>query len=55
LDSRAFFTDSYWYWIGFAGLVGFVLVLNGLFGFALEFLDREYFSRHLYFKFLFWK
>ncbi|KOM44563.1 hypothetical protein LR48_Vigan05g216800 [Vigna angularis] len=39
LDSRAFFKDSYWYWLGFGALVGFVLLFNVLFGLALEYLD----------------
>ncbi|KAK7335962.1 hypothetical protein VNO80_28125 [Phaseolus coccineus] len=38
LDSRAFFTDSYWYWLGFGALIGFVLFFNVVFGFALEYL-----------------
>ncbi|KAK7325201.1 hypothetical protein VNO77_29359 [Canavalia gladiata] len=52
LDTRGFFTDSYWYWLGFGALVGFVFLFNMMFGFALEFLGREYFSHHLYFKIL---
>ncbi|RDX74835.1 Pleiotropic drug resistance protein 1 [Mucuna pruriens] len=39
LKSRSFFTEAYWYWIGFGGLVGFVFLFNMMFGFALEFLD----------------
>ncbi|KAK7261881.1 hypothetical protein RIF29_28204 [Crotalaria pallida] len=39
LESRGFFTHSYWYWIGFGALVGFMFLFNFLFGVALEFLD----------------
>ncbi|TKY48115.1 ABC transporter G family member 40 [Spatholobus suberectus] len=52
LESRGFFSDSYWYWLGFGAVAGFVFLLNMLFGFALEFLGREYFLHHLYFKIL---
>lgn len=38
LDTRGFFTDSYWYWTGFGALVGFVFLLNMLFGIALAIL-----------------
>ncbi|KAH1144939.1 hypothetical protein AAZX31_15G011700 [Glycine max] len=38
LESRAFFTDSYWYWLGLGALVGFVFLFNVMFGLALEFL-----------------
>ncbi|KAL2332417.1 hypothetical protein Fmac_019998 [Flemingia macrophylla] len=39
LETRAFFTDSYWYWIGFGALVGYMFLFNMLFGFALQSLD----------------
>ncbi|XP_027344301.1 pleiotropic drug resistance protein 1-like isoform X1 [Abrus precatorius] len=39
LETRGFFTDSYWYWLGVGALVGFVFLLNLMFGLALEFLD----------------
>ncbi|KAF1859242.1 hypothetical protein Lal_00009826 [Lupinus albus] len=42
LESRGFFTRSYWYWIGFGALVGFVFLFNMLFGVALEWLGRDY-------------
>ncbi|KAI4329293.1 hypothetical protein L6164_021576 [Bauhinia variegata] len=38
LDSRGFFTHSYWYWIGAGALVGYVLLFNMLFALALKFL-----------------
>ncbi|TKY48119.1 ABC transporter G family member 40 [Spatholobus suberectus] len=38
LESRGFFSDSYWYWLGFGAVAGFVFLFNMLFGFALEFL-----------------
>ncbi|KAK7405523.1 hypothetical protein VNO78_06905 [Psophocarpus tetragonolobus] len=38
LNSRAFFTESYWYWLGLGALVGFVFLLNAIIGLALEFL-----------------
>ena len=31
-------------------MAGFVLLFNVMFGLALEFLGREYFSNHLYLK-----
>ncbi|XP_020223726.1 pleiotropic drug resistance protein 1-like [Cajanus cajan] len=39
LESRAFFTHSYWYWLGIGALVGYTLLFNMIYGFALEFLD----------------
>ncbi|XP_020223730.1 pleiotropic drug resistance protein 1 isoform X2 [Cajanus cajan] len=39
LETRAFFTDSYWYWIGFGALVGYMFLFNMLFAFALQFLE----------------
>ncbi|KAL2332415.1 hypothetical protein Fmac_019996 [Flemingia macrophylla] len=39
LQTRSFFTESYWYWIGFGALLGFVFLLNLMFGVALQFLD----------------
>ncbi|KAJ1376806.1 P-loop containing nucleoside triphosphate hydrolase [Sesbania bispinosa] len=38
LDTRGFFTDSYWYWLGFGALVGFVFLFNMMFGVALAVL-----------------
>ncbi|KAJ1433881.1 P-loop containing nucleoside triphosphate hydrolase [Sesbania bispinosa] len=38
LDNRGFFTDSYWYWLGFGALVGFVFLFNMMFGVALAVL-----------------
>ncbi|KAL2332424.1 hypothetical protein Fmac_020005 [Flemingia macrophylla] len=39
LESRDIFTDSYWYWIGFGAMIGFMFLFNMIFGLALEFLD----------------
>ncbi|XP_021731921.1 pleiotropic drug resistance protein 1-like [Chenopodium quinoa] len=39
LTGRGFFPYAYWYWIGAAALVGFVLVFNVLTIFALTFLN----------------
>jgi hypothetical protein len=41
LESRGFFTESYWYWIGLAALVGFAVILNILFTLALHYLNRN--------------
>ncbi|TYH70699.1 hypothetical protein ES332_D05G134700v1 [Gossypium tomentosum] len=38
LNSRSFFPDSYWYWIGVGGLIGFVLLFNFVFTVALTYL-----------------
>ncbi|KAG5249761.1 pleiotropic drug resistance protein [Salix suchowensis] len=39
LKSREFFTDANWYWIGVGATVGFMLLFNICFVFALTFLD----------------
>ncbi|KAL8118570.1 pleiotropic drug resistance protein 1-like [Apium graveolens] len=39
LKSRGFFPYSYWYWIGAGALVGFILLFNLGFAFALMYLD----------------
>ncbi|KAJ0985631.1 hypothetical protein J5N97_003987 [Dioscorea zingiberensis] len=38
LKSRGMFTEAKWYWIGFAAMLGYVFVFNGLFTMALDFL-----------------
>lgn len=38
------YDDKNWYWIGIGGLLGFVVVFNGLFTLALTYLDRKFFS-----------
>nr|XP_012466211.1 unnamed protein product [Gossypium raimondii]KJB84256.1 hypothetical protein B456_N013800 [Gossypium raimondii] len=38
LNSRSFFPDSYWYWIGVGGLIGFVFLFNFVFTVALTYL-----------------
>jgi len=42
LNLRAYFPQSYWYWIGVAGLLGYIFLLNILFALALTFLNRKY-------------
>ncbi|KAL6614944.1 hypothetical protein ACP70R_037214 [Stipagrostis hirtigluma subsp. patula] len=37
--SRGFFPESYWYWIGVGALIGYIIVLNSLFVFALAYFD----------------
>nr|XP_017233841.1 PREDICTED: pleiotropic drug resistance protein 1-like isoform X2 [Daucus carota subsp. sativus] len=39
LKSRGFFPYSYWYWIGVAALVGFILIFNFWYTVALMFLN----------------
>ncbi|KAK9101862.1 hypothetical protein Sjap_019116 [Stephania japonica] len=39
LESRGFFTNSSWYWIGVGGLIGFVFLLNGFYTLLLQFLN----------------
>ena len=41
LKSRGFFPYSYWYWIGTAALVGFILIFNFGYTMALIYLNRE--------------
>ncbi|XP_074574926.1 ABC transporter G family member 36-like isoform X2 [Curcuma longa] len=38
LKSRGVFTEAKWYWIGFAALVGYILLFNALFTVALTYL-----------------
>ncbi|KAI5414093.1 hypothetical protein KIW84_058293 [Lathyrus oleraceus] len=39
LESRGFFTDAYWYWIGVGALVGFMFLYNIIFTVALTHLN----------------
>ncbi|KAI9107454.1 hypothetical protein K1719_021491 [Acacia pycnantha] len=39
LKSRGFFTQEYWYWIGFGALIGFILLLNIAYTLSLTFLS----------------
>ncbi|GLT67729.1 hypothetical protein SLA2020_400150 [Shorea laevis] len=39
LKSRGFFTEAYWYWLGFGALLGFTLLLNLFFTLALAILN----------------
>ncbi|XP_013454713.2 pleiotropic drug resistance protein 1 [Medicago truncatula] len=39
LESRGFFTDAYWYWIGIGALTGFMFLFNILFTMALTHLN----------------
>lgn len=43
LENRGFFPESYWYWIGAAALLGFVLFFNLFFLGALTILGRKLF------------
>ncbi|PON87518.1 hypothetical protein TorRG33x02_166960, partial [Trema orientale] len=40
LESRGFFTKSYWYWIGFGAVVGYTIIFNVLYALALTFLNH---------------
>ena len=42
LESRGFFTQAYWYWIGVGALIGFMFLFNIVFTVALAYLNREY-------------
>ncbi|KAL5059787.1 hypothetical protein RYX36_031391 [Vicia faba] len=44
LKSRGFFTESYWYWIGVGALIGYTLLFNLGYIFALTFLKP--FGKH---------
>ncbi|XP_027344794.1 pleiotropic drug resistance protein 1-like isoform X3 [Abrus precatorius] len=39
LESRGFFTDAYWYWIGIGALIGFMFLFNIIYTLALTFLN----------------
>ncbi|KAH9666385.1 ABC transporter G family member 40 [Citrus sinensis] len=39
LDSRGFFTDAYWYWLGVGALTGFIILFQFGFTLALSFLN----------------
>lgn len=41
LKTRGFFTEAYWYWIGFGALFGFTLLFNFGFAVSLTFLNRK--------------
>lgn len=36
------YPESYWFWIGSAALLGFTILFNVLFTFALMYLNRKY-------------
>ena len=40
LKSRGMFTEAKWYWIGVGALLGYVVLFNILFTFALSYLKR---------------
>ncbi|PON32553.1 ABC transporter-like [Parasponia andersonii] len=40
LESRGFFTKSYWYWIGFGAVVVYTIIFNVLYVLALTFLNQ---------------
>ncbi|KAK1298163.1 Pleiotropic drug resistance protein TUR2 [Acorus calamus] len=39
LESRGFFPEAKWFWIGVGALIGYILLLNGLYTLALSYLD----------------
>ncbi|KAK7349159.1 hypothetical protein VNO77_06304 [Canavalia gladiata] len=39
LESRGFFTDAYWYWIGIGALIGFIFLFNIIYTLALTYLN----------------
>ena len=41
LDSFGVYTDKNWYWIGTAAILGFAVLFNVLFTFALEYFSRK--------------
>lgn len=42
------YDDKNWYWIGIGGLLGFIVVFNGLFTLALTYLDRKFLVFHYF-------
>jgi hypothetical protein len=41
LKSRGIFPEAKWYWIGFAAMIGYILLFNALFTLALTYLKRK--------------
>jgi len=41
LKARGVFPEAKWYWIGFAAMIGYILLFNALFTLALTYLKRE--------------
>ncbi|KAH9666387.1 ABC transporter G family member 40 [Citrus sinensis] len=41
LDSRGFFTDAYWYWLGVGALTGFIILFQFAFGTSKAFISEE--------------
>jgi hypothetical protein len=41
LQSRGIFTRGYWYWLGAAALVGYIIFFNILVTFALGYFERK--------------
>ncbi|KAL5729458.1 transcription factor [Ranunculus cassubicifolius] len=39
IQSRGFFADSWWYWVGAGALFGYIFVFNGIFTLALGYLN----------------
>ncbi|KAL9233903.1 hypothetical protein vseg_008838 [Gypsophila vaccaria] len=39
LEARGVFTDAYWYWIGLAALVGYIVLFNVMYTVALTYLN----------------
>ena len=49
LDDFDVFRDENWYWIGAGALLGFCILFNILFTFALMYLNRMFFNLNLHF------
>lgn len=41
LEARGIFPEARWYWIGAGALVGYILLFNGFFVWALDYLNRK--------------
>jgi len=41
LKARGVFPEAKWYWIGFAAMIGYILLFNAFFTLALTYLKRE--------------
>ncbi|KAK1416813.1 hypothetical protein QVD17_25930 [Tagetes erecta] len=39
VNSRGYFAESYWYWIGVGALIGFIFIFNICYTLSLDFLD----------------
>lgn len=42
LEARGVFPEAKWYWIGAGALIGYIFLFNGLYIWALDYLNRKH-------------